>query len=88
MSKLKQYTKLTRSIDLRSLIEKLPSDYVSTLALRIGCTKEHIRQVLPPRPDTNPKRTNDKVIEAAIILAEEETNRINLLKSKLENLDE
>ncbi len=86
MSELPQYTKLTRSINVRKLVSNLPPDYVSILAEQFGCSEDYIRQILPPRLNTKPRKNNDKVIEAAILLAEKETKRLELLKQKFKKL--
>lgn len=88
MSELPQYTKLTRSIDIKKLISNLPANYAFVLATKLSCSEEYIRQILPPRLKNKPQKINDKVIEAAILLAEEEAKRIEILKEKFNRLND
>jgi hypothetical protein len=67
--------------DLTILKNKLPKGAYQLIAEEANCSKETVRQCL-----NQPKRYNEKIINAAIALVEREKKVIEDFKSKIQNL--
>lgn len=66
--------------DLNLLLQKLPTNYCKILSERTEFSTNYIWQVL------RSKRTNSKILDEAIILANEHQGSLTLFKEKIHKL--